>query len=196
MVSLPAYYDLYLFILRRDVVNESLNDDGTFGASPFLSALGSGYIFTAFKTARAADPAAKLYIVSSLPPSFRIPDSRSRQNDFNTEGVGAKSNALLTIVQNLTRAGLIDGVGFQSHFIVGEVPTTLQANLQRFANAGVDVAITELDVRMTLPATAANVAQQAKDYTTVINACKAVARCVGVTTWGASRFELMMWAPC
>ena len=70
------------------------------------------------------------------------------QNDFNTEGENAKSNALLALVKTLKAANLIDGVGFQSHFIVGEVPTDLQANLQRFADVGVDVAITELDIRV------------------------------------------------
>ena len=57
---------------------------------------------------------------------------------------------MLALVQSLKAQNLIDGVGFQSHFIVGEVPTDLQANLQRFADAGVDVAITELDVRVRL----------------------------------------------
>lgn len=72
------------------------------------------------------------------------------QNDFNTEGENAKSNALLSLVKTLKAQNLIDGVGFQSHFIVGEVPTDLQANLQRFANVGVDIAITELDVRVSI----------------------------------------------
>ncbi len=57
---------------------------------------------------------------------------------------------MLSLVQSLKALNLIDGVGFQSHFIVGEVPQDLQTNLQRFANAGVDVAITELDVRVLL----------------------------------------------
>lgn len=72
------------------------------------------------------------------------------QNDFNTEGENAKSNALLSLVKTLKAQNLIDGVGFQSHFIVGEVPTDLQANLQRFADVGVDIAITELDVRVSI----------------------------------------------
>lgn len=72
----------------------------------------------------------------------------SLQNDFNTEGINNKSNALLALVKSLKKEGLIDGVGFQSHFIVGEVPQDLQANLQRFVDAGVEVAITELDIRV------------------------------------------------
>ncbi|OCB87605.1 hypothetical protein A7U60_g5310 [Sanghuangporus baumii] len=159
-----------------DVVNEAFNDDGTLGTSPFLTQLGSGYIETAFTTARAADPTAKLYI-----------------NDFNTEGINAKSDALLETVQSLKASNLIDGVGFQSHFIVGEVPQDLQQNLQRFADAGVDVAITELDIRMTVPASEANLQQQATDYAFVINACQAVSRCVGITTWGIP--DIYSWVP-
>ena len=45
------------------------------------------------------------------------------------------------------------------------------------------VAITELDIRMTLPATDALLAQQKTDYETVIKACNAVPKCIGVTIW-------------
>ena len=104
------------------------------------------------------------------------------QNDFNTEGINNKSNALLSLVQSLKSENLIDGVGFQSHFIIGELPPDLQANLQRFVDAGVEVAITELDIRTELPLTAALETQQSVDYTTVINACQAVEKCVGVVS--------------
>jgi endo-1,4-beta-xylanase len=70
------------------------------------------------------------------------------QNDYNTEGINAKSDALYKIAKTLKKKKLIDGIGFQSHFIIGEVPTTLQANLQRFADLGLEVALTELDIRV------------------------------------------------
>jgi endo-1,4-beta-xylanase len=70
------------------------------------------------------------------------------QNDYNIEGVNAKSDALYKVVKALKKKNLIDGVGFQSHFIVGTVPTTLQANLQRFADLGIEVALTEVDIRV------------------------------------------------
>jgi endo-1,4-beta-xylanase len=70
------------------------------------------------------------------------------QNDYNTEGINAKSDALYKIAKALKKKKLIDGIGFQSHFIIGEVPTTLQANLQRFADLGLEVALTELDIRV------------------------------------------------
>jgi len=77
----------------------------------------------------------------------------------------------------------IDGVGFESHFIVGEVPTTLVENFQAYAALGLEFAITELDIRMPLPATAAMLEQQKTDYYTVVSACLAVPQCVGVTVW-------------
>lgn len=52
-------------------VAEPLNDDGSFRQDVFFNILGSGYIATALRAARAADPAAKLYI-----------------NEFNVEGLG------------------------------------------------------------------------------------------------------------
>ena len=148
-------------------VSEPLNDDGSFRSDVFFNTLGSGYIATALRAARAADPNAKLYI-----------------NDFNIEGSGAKATAMMNLVRSLQQQGVpIDGVGFQCHFIVGQIPSTFQQNLQAFTNLGIEVAITELDVRMTLPSTPALLQQQKQDYQTVIQACIAVARCVGITLW-------------
>jgi endo-1,4-beta-xylanase len=53
--------------------------------------------------------------------------------------------------------------------------------MERFAALGLDVAITELDIRMQLPSDAQKLAQQAKDYAAVAKACQAVSRCVGIT---------------
>ena len=64
---------------------------------------------------------------------------------------------MYSLVQSLLAQGVpINGVGFESHFILGQVPSTMQANMQRFAALGVDVAVTELDDRIQLPATSAN----------------------------------------
>ncbi|WP_377271430.1 endo-1,4-beta-xylanase [Peterkaempfera sp. SMS 1(5)a] len=156
-------------IYAWDVVNEPFDDSGNYRTDVFYNAMGGGvaYIADALKTARAADPAAKLYV-----------------NDYNIEGTGSKSDAMYNLVKSLKAQGApIDGVGFESHFIVGQVPSSLKANMQRFADLGVDVAITELDVRMPTPATTANLNQQATDYANVVNTCLAITRCVGVTAW-------------
>jgi endo-1,4-beta-xylanase len=160
-----------------DVVNEAFNDDGTRRASIFQRLIGNSYIETAFRAARAADPTAKLCY-----------------NDFNGEGTNAKSNAIFAMVQDFKARGVpIDCVGLQSHFIVGGVPSTLQANMQRFANLGVEINVTELDIRMPTPASAANLTRQATDYASVVRACLAVTRCTSITTWGIT--DKFSWVP-
>ncbi|MEV5799379.1 endo-1,4-beta-xylanase [Streptomyces collinus] len=164
-------------IAAWDVVNEPFNEDGTYRTGLWYDGLGSGYIASALTWAHAADPNAKLYI-----------------NDYNVEGVDAKSTALYNLVKSLKQQGVpIDGVGLQAHLILGQVPSTLQQNIQRFADLGVDVAITELDVRMALPADSGELAQQAADFKSVVAACVAVARCAGVTVWGFADSD--SWVP-
>ncbi|WP_405407010.1 endo-1,4-beta-xylanase [Streptomyces sp. NBC_01104] len=151
-------------IYAWDVVNEAYQD-GSSGArrsSPFQDKLGNGFIEEAFRTARAADSGAKLCY-----------------NDYNTDGQNAKSNAVYAMVKDFKQRGVpIDCVGFQSHFNGNSpVPSDYQANLQRFADLGVDVQITELDIEGSGSA-------QAASYTKVVNACLAVSRCAGITVWG------------
>lgn len=152
-----------------DVVNEALNDNGTLRNDVFLNTIGEDYIRIAFEAAAAADPASKLYY-----------------NDFSIETAGKKSTAALGIVKKLQAAGTkIDGVGFQSHFIVGSTPSKAAqvANLQSFTALGVEVALTELDIRIKLPSTAALLKQQSTDYQNTVEACLAVDGCVGITVW-------------
>ncbi|WMI55879.1 endo-1,4-beta-xylanase [Streptomyces rochei] len=149
-----------------DVVNEAFQDgdSGARRSSPFQDKLGDGYIEEAFRTARAADPTAKLCY-----------------NDYNTDGVNAKSSAVYTMVKDFKARGVpIDCVGFQGHFNSNSpVPADLRANLQRFADLGVDVQITELDIEGSGTA-------QADAYARVVDACLAVDRCTGITVWGVT----------
>lgn len=161
-----------------DVVNEPFNEDGTFRSSPFHDAMGKEYITYALRAARAADPDAKLYL-----------------NDYNIEGFGAKSNAMYDLVRELKAEGVpLDGVGFQAHLAVQYgFPDRMQENLQRFTDLGLDVAITELDVRMRLPQDAAKYQTQIDYYGRVTQACMAVARCVGITIWDYT--DQYSWVP-
>jgi endo-1,4-beta-xylanase len=149
-------------IYAWDVVNEAFEENGTRRQSPFQQRLGNGFIEEAFRTARAADPNAKLCY-----------------NDYNTDSINAKSNAVLALVQDFKSRGVpIDCVGFQSHFNAqSPVPSNYQQNLARFTALGVDVQITELDIEGSGTA-------QANNYTNVLRACLAVARCTGITVWG------------
>ncbi|MET7401884.1 endo-1,4-beta-xylanase [Dactylosporangium sp. NPDC005572] len=150
-------------IYAWDVVNEAFADGGT-GArrDSNLQRTGNDWIEAAFRAARAADPGAKLCY-----------------NDYNTDGQNAKSNAVYAMVQDFKSRGVpIDCVGFQSHFNPqSPVPSDYQANLQRFANLGVDVQITELDIEGSGTA-------QANNFRTVTQACLNVSRCTGITVWG------------
>jgi endo-1,4-beta-xylanase len=147
-------------IYAWDVVNEAFADGGSGGRrSSNLQSTGNDWIEAAFRAARAADPAAKLCY-----------------NDYNTDGVNAKSTAVYAMVRDFKARGVpIDCVGFQSH-LGTSIPGDYQSNLQRFANLGVDVQITELDVQQG--------GNQANIYATVTKACLAVSRCTGITVWG------------
>ncbi|KAJ0329203.1 hypothetical protein COL5a_004439 [Colletotrichum fioriniae] len=153
-----------------DVVNEALADNGTLRDSVFSRTLGADFIPISFRAAAAADPAAKLYY-----------------NDFSLEFNSNKTDGAVKIVQDLKAANVkIDGIGFQSHFQVGKTPSqdTLNKVMTRFTDLGLEVALTELDVRHDkLPADDAAIQQQAKDYGTVVKTCVDNAKCVGVVVW-------------
>lgn len=153
-----------------DVVNEALKDDGSYRTSEsvWASTIGPAFIPMAFAAAAAADPSAKLYY-----------------NDYNCDKPGAKSTGAQNLIRMVKAYGApIHGMGLQGHFTTGQVggASTLVSNLQAFANLGVEVAYTELDIAT--PSSNPNFNQQATDYATVVSACKQVAACVGITTWG------------
>lgn len=161
-----------------DVVNEVFNEDGSRRQSIFQQRLGENYVADAFRWARAADPSAKLYI-----------------NDYNIEGINAKSDAVYNLVRTLKQRGVpIGGVGIQAHLSTQYgFPTSMRQNIERFAALGVDVAITEADVRIPLPADSAKLDAQANYFKQVWDACHAVSRCVEFTTWGFT--DRHSWVP-
>lgn len=148
-------------IAQWDVVNEAFAD-GSSGArrDSNLQRTGNDWIEVAFRTARAADPAAKLCY-----------------NDYNVENwTWAKTQAVYAMVRDFKQRGVpIDCVGFQSHFN-NDSPynSNFRTTLQSFAALGVDVAVTELDIQ----------GASATTYANVTNDCLAVPRCLGVTVWG------------
>jgi len=143
-----------------DVVNEAFAD-GNSGArrDSNLQRTGNDWIEAAFRAARTADPNAKLCY-----------------NDYNTDGINAKSTGIYNMIRDFKTRGVpIDCVGLQSH-LGTTIDSTYQANIQRFADLGIDVQITELDVQQG--------SNQANIYTTVTRACMAITRCTGITVWG------------
>jgi endo-1,4-beta-xylanase len=152
-----------------DVVNEGLNEDGTYRNTIFYQMLGEDYLKIAFAAAAKADPKAKLYY-----------------NDYNLEWPSAKTAGAARIVKLLQDAGIkIDGVGLQAHHVLPRNPSLDEqiAAIQEFAALGVEVAITELDVRIPLPTNETNLEQQKQAYKNTVGACAQVKACVGVTVW-------------
>ncbi|MDX3245870.1 non-reducing end alpha-L-arabinofuranosidase family hydrolase [Streptomyces sp. ME18-1-4] len=144
-----------------DVVNEAFADGGSGQHRPsvFQNLLGDGFIEQAFRTARSADPAAKLCY-----------------NDYSIEDWNsAKTQGVYRMVRDFKSRGVpIDCVGFQSHFGAGGPPGSFQTTLSNFAALGVDVQITELDIAQA----------SANAYANTVRACLNVARCNGITVWG------------
>ncbi|MDQ1295847.1 MAG: endo,4-beta-xylanase, partial [Actinomycetota bacterium] len=149
----------------------------TLRSSVWYDRLGESYLADAFRAAHEADPRARLYV-----------------NDYNVEGINAKSTGLYELVKRLKQQGVpIHGVGLQAHLIRGQVPGDIADNIRRFTELGLDVEITELDVRIPMPATAEKLSGQADDYGAVVSACVSVKGCTGITTWGA--FDGDSWVP-
>ncbi|MFD0773293.1 endo-1,4-beta-xylanase [Streptomonospora algeriensis] len=160
-----------------DVANEIFLSDGSWRNSVFYETLGSDFVADALRMAADADPNAELWL-----------------NDYSIDGINAKSDAYYNLIQDLQAQGVpIDGIGLQAHLINGQVPGDLQQNIQRFADLGIKVAITELDVRIDMPASQSELEQQARDYRAVMDACMAVNGCVGVTVWGI--VDQYSWVP-
>ncbi|MFE9955570.1 endo-1,4-beta-xylanase [Micromonospora sp. NPDC005299] len=150
-------------IYAWDVVNEAFADSGGGRRDSNLQRTGNDWIEVAFRTARAADPAAKLCY-----------------NDYNTDNwTWQKTQAVYNMVKDFTARGVpIDCVGLQSHFNSGSpYPSNYRTTLQNFAALGVDVQITELDIE-------GSGTTQATTYGNVVRDCLAVSRCTGITVWG------------
>ena len=115
-----------------DVVNEAIEDDGSFRKSKYYNLLGEEFIEIAFRAAHEADPDAELYY-----------------NDYSMAGE-KKREAVCRLVKNLKAKGLrIDGVGMQSHNGL-DYPNLeeYEKSIDAFAACGVKVLITELDINV------------------------------------------------
>lgn len=165
-------------IVAWDVVNEAIDDStGQLRESPWLTAIGPDYIALAFQFAHEADPDAKLYY-----------------NDYGAEGIGGKGDAVFELVKGLVEQGVpIHGVGWQGHFQANSFIMDMKMNGERLAELGLEVAITELDVRIALPPTEATIARQAKMYADVTKTCLALPNCKAVVTWGFT--DRHSWVP-
>ena len=144
-----------------DVVNEAYADSGGGRRSSNLQNTGNDWIEVAFKTARQADPSARLCY-----------------NDYNIDlWSWAKTQGVYNMVKDFKSRGVpIDCVGLQSHFNNNSpYNSSYRTTISSFAALGVDVQITELDI---------NSSSAASWYQSVVQDCLSVSRCAGITVWG------------
>jgi len=115
-----------------DVVNEAIEDDGSFRQSPLYKILGEEFIDIAFEAAHKADPDAELYY-----------------NDYSMAGE-KKREAVCRLVKRLKAKGLrVDAIGMQSHNGL-DYPNLAEyeKSIDAFAACGVKVMVTELDINV------------------------------------------------
>ena len=165
-------------IYQWDVVNEVFEEDGSLRNSIWLRELGPSYIEDAFRWAHAADPKAKLFL-----------------NDYNVEGVNAKSTAYYDLAKRLRAEGVpVQGFGIQGHLAIQYgFPGQVAENLARFEKLGMQTAFTEVDVRMILPVEESKLATQATYFRGLLDACLGARRCTSFTVWGFS--DKYSWVP-
>jgi endo-1,4-beta-xylanase len=175
-------------LFSYDVVNEALheNDDGTvsFEDNIYTRVLGhdSTYIRLALAEARSADPDVKLFI-----------------NEFGAETPGPKFDAMYAMVSGFVHDGVpIDGVGYQLHIKVNAAddPAFLdgvRTTMQAYADLGLEVTVTELDVRIETPASDADLAKQAQLFGDLFDVCHAQPACTAFVMWGFT--DRYSWIP-
>lgn len=161
-------------VFAWDVVNEALSPDGSRKPTVFERQLGADHIAEAFRIAKAEDPAAKRFY-----------------NDYGVLFPGPRADGLLRLTAGLRQAGVpIDGVGLQSHLHL--VPegrpdwAGMRTHLRRLGEQGLEVHLTELDVRTASLAggrTGRWLAQAHAVYE-VVSACVDEPACTSVTFWG------------
>lgn len=163
-----------------DVVNEAIDDvNGGFRTTSFWhQKIGPDYIRLAFEFAREADPDAKLYY-----------------NDYSIEGMNTKSNAVFNLLSGLKSQGVpVDGLGWQMHQLNNfRIQEQHRINSRRIADLGLELSMTELDVRMQLPSTADKLQQQAQAYRDSIEFCMSEPHCKALVMWGFT--DRHSWIP-
>jgi len=180
-------------VFAWDVVNEAISDsqtgtgvvlkDSIWYDQPGIGLTGTGYIEQAFRWARAADPNALLFY-----------------NDYNIEAPGAKFTALLVMLKDFVARGVpIAGVGIQMHIDTTGYPSSsgFAQNIQAIAALGLQVHITEMDVRIPVNsagvAAASDLAAQAATYSRILTVCLQNPGCTAFQTWGFT--DKHSWIP-
>jgi endo-1,4-beta-xylanase len=172
---------------RWDVVNEALNENGTYRSSVWYDTIGEAFLPIAFRLAK----------------KYNKGGAELFYNDYILEYNAEKTQGAARIVKLIQSYKVkIDGVGYQAHLTseaTSSAPSaapdlkTLEAALRATADLGVDVVYTEIDVRMNVPATPEKLQVQADTFERIAKSCMNVKRCIGMTVWGIS--DKYSWIP-
>lgn len=113
-----------------DVVNEAIEDDGTFRKTKYYDIIGEDYIRMAFEFAHEADPDAELYY-----------------NDYSMANPGRRAAVVAMVKKLKAQKVKIDGIGMQCHIGL-DYPdiNEFEKSIEAFAELGVKVMITEMDI--------------------------------------------------
>lgn len=164
-----------------DVVNEAWLDNGSprTGGGQSENANYSGWV-KVFGDNSFIEPAFE-YARKYAPK-----DTKLYYNDFN-EYMPQKTDAICKMALELKEKGLIDGIGMQSHLDVG-FPTVsaYKKALAKFAETGLDIQVTELDIT-TSDTSEAGFEKQAEMYKGIMDACVEYADSISaVVFWGTT----------
>lgn len=164
-----------------DVVNEAVADDGTLRDTIWLRGIGPDYLDMAFRWAHQANPQARLFY-----------------NDYGDEGLGRKSDAVYALVKGMLQRGVpINGVGMQMHVSIDSYPkkADVLANMRRLEALGLEVQITEMDVKIQNDSRPMQVRfqLQAQVYGDMLSACLSEKRCTAFVMWGFT--DRHSWIP-
>lgn len=173
-------------IYAWDVVNEAFEDDGSMRHTIWYDKPGIGsregtkYIEQALRWAHAADPNAKLFY-----------------NDYDAEVINKKSDAIYAMASDFKKRGVpLDGIGFQTHITLKfDDPAKLASyakNIERFAKLGLEVQMTEVDIRLP-DDSPSSLAAQAKLYGEIAALCVQQPGCKALQTWGLT--DKHSWIP-
>jgi len=164
-------------IIAWEVVNEAATAGlGVFAAVPDCVEL-------AFQTARAADPNVALFY-----------------NDYGDETSGATTTKVYNLVAPLKQKGLLDAVGFQSHFGVHNAPrmSAIKTTMDSLGSIGLDVYVTEFDFSLPsangiTPDNPRDLILQGTYYNDYLATCLAAPNCKQFITWGFT--DAHSWIP-
>ena len=166
-----------------DVVNEVIatkrgdashhGDGKTYRNSLLMRTLGPDFIEAAFRAAHDADPSADLIY-----------------NDYNVIDGGDKADRMYEMVRGLLRKGVpLHVVGFQTHVKGPELEidgwmSQAAANLKRFADLGLKITLSEIDMRVSGWPASERRWRQRNAYRALLAMALVQPKMEGLTFWG------------